>query len=435
MRHLVKARRFGVALLTMALAGSGALAGSSAALASGGPLEPFVAGVPQAPSIGAPSNLDSVFCTSAADCWSVGSFSRNNATLNQVLHRTGRKWFRVRTPQPGGIAPDDLSELTAVRCTSASNCWAVGNFRKVGALLDEILHWNGKKWSLVEAPSPGGTAVGDFNELFDVACTSATSCWAVGTYGIEMSTLSQVAFNQVLFWNGTKWALIKTPNPGGMTMGDLNVLGSVRCSSPGNCWAAGDDGMLPPKLTLLNQMLHWNGSKWKLVTVPNPAGAKKGDLNIINQLSCTSAKDCWAVGFFGFFSAKSDFARNEILRWTGKHWVKVVAPEPDRTKFGFENFLDGINCTSATDCWAVGASAGTSVLPGVNEALRWNGAKWSVVPTPNPGGIGKGHSNELFSVRCTSAANCWAVGQQQKTQDGATSDEILFWNGAKWARA
>ncbi len=432
MGRLVKASRLGVALLTMALAGGGALAGSSAAFASGRPLGPLVAGIPQAPSIGAPSTLNSVFCTSSADCWSVGSFARDRATLNQALHWTGHQWFRVRTPQPGGINPDDLSQLDAVRCTSASNCWAVGDYRKVGTLLDQILHWNGKKWTRVDAPSPGGTSDGDFNELFDVACTSATSCWATGTYGIQMSTTSQVAFNQILFWNGMKWALIKTPNPGGMSAGDLNAIGSVRCSSSGNCWAAGEDGTIAPKIVLRNQMLHWNGSKWKLATVPNPGGTKPGDLNVIDQLSCTSAKDCWAVGFFGAFSAKG-FSRNEILRWTGKHWVNVVAPEPDRTKIGFENFLDGINCTSATDCWAVGASAGTSILPGVNEALHWNGSKWSVVTTPNPSGAGKGHSNELFSVRCTSTANCWAVGQQQKTMDGPTRDQILRWNGAKWA--
>lgn len=118
MRRLIKASRWSVVPLMMALAGGGALAGSPAAIASGRPLEPFVAGVPQAPSIGAPSNLDSVFCPSAADCWSVGSFSRHNATLNQVLHRTGHKWFRVRTPQRGGIAP----------CTSARSCWAVGTY-------------------------------------------------------------------------------------------------------------------------------------------------------------------------------------------------------------------------------------------------------------------------------------------------------------------
>ena len=45
------------------------------------------------------------------------------------------------------------------------------------------MHWNGKKWSLVPTPPPGGTLSGDQNELYDVVCPSASSCWAGGEYG------------------------------------------------------------------------------------------------------------------------------------------------------------------------------------------------------------------------------------------------------------
>ncbi len=51
--------------------------------------------------------------------------------------------------------------------------------------------------------------------------------------------------------------------------------------------------------------------------------------------------------------------------------------------------------------------------PGLNEALHWNGAKWSVVHAANGGGTGMNASNNLNSVRCTSHSNCWAVGDSQ----------------------
>ena len=39
-------------------------------------------------------------------------------------------------------------------------------------------------------------------------------------------------------------------------------------------------------------------------------------------------------------------------------------------------------------------------------AEQWNGSDWSMVTTPNP----SASQNDLNSVACTSAANCWAVG-------------------------
>ena len=37
--------------------------------------------------------LDGVFCTAPSNCWAVGNYTVKSATLNQVLHWTGKKWF------------------------------------------------------------------------------------------------------------------------------------------------------------------------------------------------------------------------------------------------------------------------------------------------------------------------------------------------------
>lgn len=84
-------------------------------------------------------------------------------------------------PSPGGTATNDLSQLFAVRCKTARSCWAVGEYQKgSGAILSQALHWNGKRWSLVATPQPGGHQPGEVSELFDVTCTTSASCWAVG---------------------------------------------------------------------------------------------------------------------------------------------------------------------------------------------------------------------------------------------------------------
>ena len=157
--------------------------------------------------------LFGVFCNSPSDCWAVGSIRGKTVAVNQVLHWTGKKWFTVAVPNQAGIIKGADNELFAVRCTSDLNCWAIGDSQQPGsAELDQALHFNGKKWSLEDTPSPGGTTQGDINTLNDVACTSAVSCWAVGDYGMQgMSAEPEILFNQALHWDGHKWLFVKTP--------------------------------------------------------------------------------------------------------------------------------------------------------------------------------------------------------------------------------
>jgi len=123
-----------------------------------------------------------VSCTSADNCWAVGHDTTKLGNLNQVLHWTGKKWFHVAVPTPAGTGRGDNNELFAVRCTLASDCWAVGDSERSHSVdLDVALHWNGQKWRQVDTPAPGGRRSGDFNDLDDVSCTSAASCWAALT--------------------------------------------------------------------------------------------------------------------------------------------------------------------------------------------------------------------------------------------------------------
>jgi hypothetical protein len=147
------------------------------------------------------SVLNSVFCTSRTNCWAVGGDEINDVFLNQALHFNGKKWAHVPTPDPGGTAINDSSRLRDVRCTSPSNCWAVGSYDKHGAAVSEALRWNGKKWSLVATPNPAGTANKSGNELRSIRCTSASFCWTVGL----QEQHGDSGRNEALRWNGTKW--------------------------------------------------------------------------------------------------------------------------------------------------------------------------------------------------------------------------------------
>jgi hypothetical protein len=437
------ARRAGTLLaatLAATLVAASAVSGlvPAAAAPATGPAVPALPGRPAAAAHS--TRLSGVFCTSAANCWSVGDIEVKGAELNLIRHWTGKKWFRATVPSPGGTAPGEISELAAVRCTAARDCWAVGDSegsRRVDR--NQALHWNGRNWLVVRTPSPGAA----FSALADVACTSASSCWAVGgdgpvlpalagTRSVEPLGVRFFELNEILHWNGRKWALVVAPNPGGTGGNALSALASVRCASATDCWAAGLDGAISDKVVGRNQMLHWNGTKWAQVTVPNPAGTKPPQFNGILGLSCTSSASCWAVGSDGSAGSGSTsrFA-NEVLHWNGRKWFKVSVVNPDGTGPGASNALAGINCSSPTDCWAVGNSGGGSAEPEINQALHWNGTHWSKAAAPNPGGTATGDTSALVSVRCTNAVNCWAVGFE-RTGSGTDFGQTLHWNGTKW---
>ena len=403
-----------------------AVTGTGAAGAPGA-----LAGVPGVVTPGSRSVLFSVYCLSASNCLAVGNFdsTTSGATLNQVLHWNGRKWSKVAVPSPAGTAAMDFSELDAVRCRTASDCWAVGDYSKGQALLSQALHWNGTRWAVVRTPNPGGTRSGDNNQLFDVVCTSARACWAAGQYG--NSSGNGLTLNQALHWNGRRWSLVSTPQPAGTGDGAVQGIASVRCSSASNCLAIGTAGNESGTTLLKNEALRWNGKKWSILTIASPGGAANGDFSILSSLACTSATNCWAAGSYGSFSPVRT-SLNQIMHWNGRAWSHDTAvANPDGTGQGSVNELNGATCSSASNCWAVGdfGSIQNGVGKILNEALRWNGRKWSVTSPPNPGGTADGRFNILNAVRCTAATNCWAVGR------AGTSDrnQALHWHGTRWS--
>jgi hypothetical protein len=388
------------------------------------------------PHPGTSSFLDGISCTSPSNCWAVGGdTTASGATLNQALHWNGRTWSQVPAPSPGGTANGAASYLNGVACASPASCVAVGDFANAAdlALANQALHWNGRKWSQVPAPSPGGTTSGAFSVLNYVRCTSSVDCWAVGDYG---SHNTSIVLNQALHWNGRRWSPVPIPNPGRTAQAAFDELGAVRCSSPADCWAVGLFAQRPgpENAVFRNEALHWNGRRWSQVTTPDPGGTGATAFNGLFGVACASSSNCWAIGSYGTSGVKPQTRLNQALHWNGRKWSQVSAPNPDGTATGASNVLIDATCTSPASCWAVGEygnrRGGTGAI--LNQALHWNGRRWSPVSTPDPGGRANGRANFLAGIRCPSPASCWAVGDTEAFGHQALN-LVLHWNGHRWS--
>ena len=204
--------------------------------------------------------------------------------------------------RPAIPAPGQSSLLRRVACPSPASCWAVGSYTTVsGALVDQILHWNGRRWSQFPAPSPGGSS-----QLRDVSCISPVACWAIGRFNKPGGPV----LNQVLRWDGRRWSLVRTPDPGRTGAAAEDILGGVACASTASCWAVGFFAVVSVQGLVENQVLFWNGRTWFIDVVPNPAGTASGDNNALHGVRCTSRVSCWAVGSD---APSGQSERNQIL--------------------------------------------------------------------------------------------------------------------------
>src|SRR5262249_55335171 len=121
----------------------------------------------------------------------------------------------------------------------------------------------------------------------------------------------------------------------------------------------------------------WDGVSWTVQPTPNPAGATSSELI---DVTCVSSSQCIAVGDY-FNAAGVDVALVET--WNGASWTIQPTPNPAGAT---ATLLRRVSCTTATACTAVGNSVDGS--GNLTLAERWNGSSLSIQSTPNPPGGG-----------------------------------------------
>ena len=316
-------------------------------------------------------------------CFTVGHSSAplGSPTKTLILRRTPSGWNVVNSPNPKN---GRQITLTGVSCPTTTLCFAVGT--SDGKTLIE--RWNGKAWSVV--PSPNNPEWG--GRLSDVSCAGAKFCFAVGSIsGESIDTLTER-------WDGTAWKIVPSPSrhptPRFQEAG-INFLQGVSCVSATSCLAVGNDtGYLSNYTETLAE--HWNGSKWAIVKSPNPATYSN-----LAAVSCVSAKNCYAVGSAAP-SGSTGTMQTLIAHWNGSVWTLATSADPTTAP---RNALLGVSCPSATSCVAVGDSRNDTVDHTLVKRLT--GATWSIEPSPDPAGA---LQSSLQGVGCTSATACVAVG-------------------------
>jgi hypothetical protein len=370
------------------------------------------------PATSYPGTLQGVSVLSPSDAWAVGKYATASGP-KLILHWNGSTWRQVASPDPGGGGT-----LYAVSARSPSDAWAVGSYcaARCGtaspAVRALIMHWNGTAWVSDAVPTPHG---GVITTLRGVSARSASDAWTVGWYCLTSSCYpgGPPAYPLTLHWNGSRWARVPSPDPGGRYGATLNAVTALSGSS---AWAVGGYGVKGFPITGEKSLvLHWNGTTWAKVASPSRA---RPPGTVLTSISALSPSRVWAAGWTYFYQA--DQQRTMILRGNGGTWSQVASPSPGPDSGTVFTPLTGISALSPANAWAVGSHYVTfrqGVAYGT-LVLHWNGTSWTVVPSPSPAGVG---GSSLNAVSAASPSSAWAVGSTGRHV------LILHWNGARWA--
>lgn len=355
--------------------------------------------------------LNATSCLSAGDCWVVGFYisgGGNDQTL--VEHDSGSGWTIDATSQDTSTTEDNA--LQGVTCVSASDCWAVGYACAGGTCpfggsgVQETLaeHYNGSAWAIVATP----TVTGQDTQLYGVSCVTSSDCWAVGITcnGGSCPGLGATGTSETLaeHWNGSAWSTVSTSNVG---TGEDNVLSGIACAGTGDCWAVGYSctGGTCPFGSGVQQTLieHWNGTTWS--TTASADQSSTAD-NTLNSVSCASATDCWAAGYYKSGSNLQTLTEQD----TGSGWSIVASPNTSSTQ---DNEFFGIACDATGDCSAVGFYCCDTSNAGQALIETETGGAWVIASDPSNSSSAS-EFNQLAGVSCDSLGDCAAVGDYAK---------------------
>jgi hypothetical protein len=303
----------------------------------------------------------------------------------------------VRTPNE-----NPNSELFAASASSPNDIWAVGQ---------STIHFDGTTWTAFSAPMIKGDNNSFLQGVVDI---SPTLAWAAGNV-----TDGAHAGQVIERWNGTKWSLFPAPKFGKKDQANVFAMTS---SSANDVWAIGSlvnlgTGLVSPLFE------HWNGTAWTATT-----GESSNEF--LFGASADATNDAWAVGF-----NVSDSITTSAMHWDGTNWKRVATPNVGEGT----NKLNAVLALAPNDVWAVGFS--TPVAPPKQAATltlieHFDGASWTVVPSPKVGPNSVNQSNRLLGLTANSANDIWAFGSNFAADgSGHQMTLLLHWDGTSWTIA
>jgi hypothetical protein len=365
------------------------------------------------------AQISSVSCTSAGNC-SAGGYYQDRSVLPQVfvVTETNGVWGRAQEV-PGSAALNQgkfaTADINSVSCASAGNCSAGGFYTdRRGRLQAFVVNQTHGIWGNAEqVPGSGALNTGGEAEVDSVSCGSAGSCSAGGKYTTNRKTGHAQAY--IVTERNGHWGTLKNVAVRLNTGGFAQVF-SVSCASPGNCSAGGSyvDSSAHPQAFVIDQTHgRWGTAK----EVPGSAALNQGGYAQILSVSCASAGNCSAGGFY--FTKRSRQHALVVAETHGGWGTARTLPGSVALNGGSNTQVNSVSCASPGNCAVAGYYEGDARSSQVFVADETNGTWGTAEEAPGTAALNEGGIAAAFEVSCGAVADCSAVGYYTDTYEEA----------------
>ena len=276
----------------------------------------------------------------------------------------GQSWVQQTTPSPGDVK-NLISDIAVV---NENEIWAVGSAEYSTGLFfrDLVLRYDGTSWAQMPSPTSTGFNTIDGSSPSDIWAASANklwhydgSSWMEKTSDIPYPIYSPPAFNPFF-------------------INDIEVL------APDDIYVTGFKSTTFPVLYVLgNWMVHYDGSSWTEVSLPDPYN----DRNTILRMDAFDSDNMIAVG-----DGKNNFQNfgASIIQKIEGTWTIPSLPEPflpahhllGGGKFNDVHYLDDRTAFVVGNYYTYDSLASFAVTD-YTMIYYFDGSSWSQQPSPD----------------------------------------------------
>ncbi len=350
----------------------------------------------------------SLSCPSAGSC-AGGGFYRDSAIHAQAFVVTQQKgqWEKaIEVPGTAALNAAGSAVTASVSCGSAGNCGAGGNFtdRSRRSQPFVVSERNGRWGKAVEVPGIASLNAGGDAAVSEVSCPSAGNCTVAGFYADKSGHLQVFVVSQR---NGKWGRAAEFPGFGQLNAGGVANIGSLSCPSAGNCTAGGyyTDQVGNLEAVVADER---NGTWSKARKIPGLSRLNAAGNAQIRSLSCPSAGNCAAAGLY-----KDSQGRDQaflVSESRGKWRPAFEIPGTAALNAGGDASAFGVSCSSAGNCAAGGVYLDSRLAGQAFIVTKKNG-RWSkAFEVPGSAALNRGGGAEIFALSCASAGECGAAG-------------------------
>jgi hypothetical protein len=359
---------------------------------------------------GGKASVSSVSCASAGNCSAGGTYTDGSGHIQAfVVSQANGTWGKAKeVPGFAILNVGKWAMFGGVSCASAGNCSAGGAYtdgsgHRQGFVVSQV---NGI-WR--KAKTVAGAAALNQGGVSSVSCASAGNCSAVGSASFELKGSFIVSQK-----NGIWGKAEQVPGLAALSGGGASGVNSVSCALAGNCSAVGiyidGSGHVLPFVVSKKK-----GTWRKAEEVPGTAALNQflGGATAVS-VSCASAGNCSAGGYYAGGCGCGDFGSRLPFVVTEKNGIWGTAEEVPGGIFGPDySAITSVSCASAGNC-----SAGGYYLDGTDTGCCYqafvvtqvNGIWGTAEEVPGTAALDAGEDAGLNSVSCAPAGGCSAGG-------------------------